>query len=579
MQLTNKDKEILSVHAIQRMCIGSKILDSDINYNDKTISWDGDIYLYNDSKLKKENLLKPIRVQLKSTGVEEFSGSKTTFSMGMDDISNYYKEGGTILFVVEVKDIDNVKVYYSNLVPVKLRNILNTMKSKNIKSKSIEVLELKKNTSRELEKVVQSFYRDIKKQSKYLVDNAVNIESDEDNIIVDCSIGDIVEPNFNKTYYSYKKIEQEGILLPKLDEFKLIQIKSNMYKKVSIGEKVFFENYSIVKSKDATELVFGDRISLDLGTSKLNFKINSSNLDNRLLNYEFIELLLESGKFDINGITLELEKENELSEDIYSDIKLMKDTKEVFDILGIDSSKVDLNKLDKQSEKNLLAIIDSVKYNKAINITPAIKTTTISKINLGEEFILILVKPQTETRRATRKCKVTSIFDNIFYVNGDSTKQITPYLLFDFESMGCINNNLQKAVVDIKKYEKQEWYLDILERYVINLINYYDKTNNKKYLATAMEVNDWMTSENILRENIRAINTLLINSKNRDLNIEEIELLKNIINTTCEKTVLISANILLGKYDIARDLFDTLDISEQNIFKEFPIYGLLEDME
>ena len=142
MQLTNKDKEILSVHAIQRMCIGSKILDSDINYNDKTISWDGDIYLYNDSKLKKENLLKPIRIQLKSTGVEDFSGSKTTFSMNIEDISNYYKEGGTILFVVEVKDIDNVKVYYSNLVPVKLKNILSTMKSKNIKSKSIEVLEL-----------------------------------------------------------------------------------------------------------------------------------------------------------------------------------------------------------------------------------------------------------------------------------------------------------------------------------------------------------------------------------------------------------------------------------------------------
>ena len=388
-----------------------------------------------------------------------------------------------------------------------------------------------------------------------------------------------MEPNFNTTYYAYKKIEQEGIFLPKLDEFKLIQIKSNMYNKVSIGKRVFFENYTIVKGEDATELVFGDRISLNLETSKLNFQINSSNLDNRLLNYEFIELLLESGKFDINGVTLELEKENELSEDIYSDIKLMKDTKEVFDILGIDSNKVDLNKLDKQSEKNLLAIIDSVKYNRAINITPAIKTTTILKINLGEEFIVILVKPQTETRRATRKCKVASIFDNIFYVNGDSTKQITPYLLFDFESMGCINNNLQKAVVDIKKYEKQEWYLDILERYIVNLINYYDKTHNKKYLAIAMEVNDWMTSENILRENIRAINTLLINSKNRDLNIEEIELLQSIINTTCEKTVLISANILLGKYDIARDLFDTLDISEQNVFKEFPIYGLLEDME
>lgn len=93
MQLTNKDKEILSVHAIQRLCIGSKILDSDINYNDKTISWDGDIYLYTNSKLKKENLLKPIRVQLKSTGVKEFNGAKRTFTMGIDDINNYYKEG------------------------------------------------------------------------------------------------------------------------------------------------------------------------------------------------------------------------------------------------------------------------------------------------------------------------------------------------------------------------------------------------------------------------------------------------------------------------------------------------------
>lgn len=42
------------------------------------------------------------------------------------------------------------------------------------------------------------------------------------------------------------------------------------------------------------------------------------------------------------------------------DIRLMQDTKEAFDILGVDSNKVNLNVLDKQAVKNLLVLIDSV---------------------------------------------------------------------------------------------------------------------------------------------------------------------------------------------------------------------------
>lgn len=38
----------------------------------------------------------------------------------------------------------------------------------------------------------------------------------------------------------------------------------------------------------------------------------------------------------------------------------MQDTKEAFDILGVDSNKVNLNVLDKQAVKNLLVLIDSV---------------------------------------------------------------------------------------------------------------------------------------------------------------------------------------------------------------------------
>ena len=71
------------------------ILDSYIDSNDKTPSWDGTVFVYKSEKKKKDNLAGRVPIQIK--GTEKVIVSDTAaFSCSIADLKNYYKDGGCI---------------------------------------------------------------------------------------------------------------------------------------------------------------------------------------------------------------------------------------------------------------------------------------------------------------------------------------------------------------------------------------------------------------------------------------------------------------------------------------------------
>lgn len=125
--LTNKDIEEIAVDSIKKVVRRSKILEAYIGENDKKPSYDGEIFLYKqDKSLVKGDFKNKIDVQVKGKVVKTFDEDSAKYNMEISDLKNYYSSRGAILFLVEIIDNDNVKIFYNKLLPVDLKGELNS---------------------------------------------------------------------------------------------------------------------------------------------------------------------------------------------------------------------------------------------------------------------------------------------------------------------------------------------------------------------------------------------------------------------------------------------------------------------
>ena len=117
-KLSNSMIEMISTGAIERLCMETERIKTNIIKNNTTPSWDGELFFYKTgaalNDFKKDDLIKKIQIQIKGTQVEHFSENTLKFKMDVSDLRNYYKNEGTLVFVVEIINKNNYKVFYND---------------------------------------------------------------------------------------------------------------------------------------------------------------------------------------------------------------------------------------------------------------------------------------------------------------------------------------------------------------------------------------------------------------------------------------------------------------------------------
>ncbi len=151
--------EQAAVNALLSEIEASDYLLSNISSGDKEPSWDGHIYLYNNTNHKKEHILGRAPVQVKGRSVTNLTkGDTKRFQVDKIDLENYRLSYGVIYFLVEIDGSKKKQIFYTSLLPLDLDEML----SKNHKGKlSIQFDKLKGN----LETVVYNFVKHSKKQA------------------------------------------------------------------------------------------------------------------------------------------------------------------------------------------------------------------------------------------------------------------------------------------------------------------------------------------------------------------------------------------------------------------------------
>ncbi|WP_061578538.1 DUF4365 domain-containing protein [Bacillus licheniformis] len=101
---------------------------SNITWNDKGISFDGEILVYNNKNLVKSNVVGEVRVQVKGTTTFKkiHKRDKIKHPVKKEDIEVYYKFGvGVFYFVVTINPTTlKRQAYYRMLAPFDLKMLL-----------------------------------------------------------------------------------------------------------------------------------------------------------------------------------------------------------------------------------------------------------------------------------------------------------------------------------------------------------------------------------------------------------------------------------------------------------------------
>lgn len=593
MALDSKAIETIAVSAVKNSIVLSEFLDPIISENDKEPSWDGFVYIYEDKSKKKSKLSGRIPIQVKGKECDDHSKNTISFPMSTVDLKNYLYDGGCILFVVYIKKngVAN-KIYYNELIPIKLRQLLKEAKNKN--SKTIYLKEFPSDNNRKAN-IFFSCLKNCKKQASFTECKIFSLEELEkqeniENIIIPFSslgYNNHINALINNEIYIYAKIKGSTALQP-IDIIPTnLHIKEEKEATITIDNKIFYSNYHVIKNVKETILCYGDsfRIIFNEKADSCRIKYKNSNKIRILAkDLDFALTYLDKGYFKVDDIeftqdykslnfpnfNIQIEQENLL---------FAKKIVQVLDMLGCDDD-IDINVLSDKDWMNLNILIEAFVDEKIIkglqdDLPPLVF------IDVGKLRFLVYLK----------KCKGKGsyrIFDffktNLSVVYEDEnnigekipTSQFSVLKVNDFLTLSNIDFDI--LLPSFKSIEHHYSIFDEANIFLLVLLNAYDRADDsrkEKLLKTCKDFSEWISEapEDKLNYEIRTLNVLQTIKRYRDFNNDEIRILYSIVeNGDTREDFIVGAYLLLGQQQAAEIHFEKMSEEEQNNFKEYPIY-------
>ncbi|MDU7968442.1 MAG: hypothetical protein E7J25_16470, partial [Paeniclostridium sordellii] len=384
-----------------------------------------------------------------------------------------------------ILNINEFKIFSRSLLPLDLKEILIGIKEKQQK-KTIELYE----TSIDelgIERVVMVFDRNVDKQPKMLVDKQLSIESINKNIKIDFDINNLNK--FGDEYYAYSFSNELGIEIPLKEKFKLEGVVQQLQGNISVDEKLYYNNYLSCTYKNRNIIEIGDKIILDFSRNKMLIEKPEGNLLTYINTLYMLRDIADKKHICIKGVKIDVGNKLDKFKIEYK-IKMIEDMIKALSMIGVDINEISLKDMDKQSDRNLQALVKGIIYEDTIYIKDGFKTITLTTINICGKKIFIAVEPVGDNEH-----KIIDVLNNDKYgifstdYNGENIR-ISPYLTIDEEDMDCININWRKAKESIMAISGNYGYKDLVNNFMLILLRYYDKSKNLSVLDLSRDLNE-----------------------------------------------------------------------------------------
>ena len=573
------DVEEIAVLAVRNEIVKySDTLVAYIDTKEKTPMWDGYIYVYKQNSKYKTNkeFEGKIGVQVKGKTVEKLSNGNSKYSIKVDYLRAYQKDRkGVLLFVVEIIDYANTKLFYANLLPVDLQEILSNVKE-NQKEVTIDIRPIKEKSSSSLKMICLNFLKNANEQMNIPIKNINEIQEIKEIKIPIVSEEKYFEDYlFNNDIYSYAidKETNAKIALPKLQE--LQKFSTNKVSVVVKGRQ-YYNNITFVKNKTEEYVLYGKSTKIFLNQNKITFKIKG-NVYERIHDTEFIIDLVKNKALTIDNKYMDLKvnvissEEKMYIENIKKDLERLKKIKNLFEKFNI-LFDVDLDNLSNTDWKNLDMLIYINDENRIEKITES-KLYNIKIAHYNIAFIAI-IDENNRTNIYNYFSDLSNIMKVFYYDEKKKEVPISVYINMKMTTLLEYSNiNFEVIKETFNSLDSNEETLERCNLWMLDVLNAYDQTKENKVLDLAKYINERIMEHR--NNNIDIVNKMQILKRLRDLSVDEKETLYTLREENKDMMMQCAIAILLeNKSDFER-FFSKLKNTEKDMFRNFPIFNLM----
>ena len=583
--MENDEIEELAVNIIEQEILKYSDLKSGIPKGDKGISWDGYITVFDGKGRNKSNFEYNINVQVKGRKVNKIRKGNNKFAIEKAHLINYQKQkNGTLLLVVDIIDRLNYQIYYANLLPVDLKQLIENNTSKAKKPKvSILIRPVKESSSSSLNNICKNFVLNSKMQMGIPIKDLSElkkVKSVEFKVIAEK--GKHFDYILNNDVYEYAILDDELRTMVALPKGDLIMIQNTIQGNIQINNKIFYSSYLLTRHKEYETITIGKGITFNLNNRKIHFDFQGT-LQERIKDMEFFVNLIKYRTVTINGAILYLVNDNVDKkkiigeyQDKITDLKILRDK---FLEMKIDF-KEDIDKLDKKDKNNLL-LFKKIFCDNEVPVNLNIRPDSIYYIKIGNCYIAILAQKEKNS-----KLKIYNYFENLNNVinivvakEGEKLSdenRTSPYFIMNCDDVLKYSNFNADVIFAslslIKNYKNQFGYINA---FMLELLKAYDKNNKRQDIFNlAKKINDLLMQQELNITN--QLNNFQIIKRKR--NLEDIEKnnlidLRNNLETDDFFNQCGIAILLENKADYDY-YYNLMDKTEKDLFNEFPIVHL-----
>lgn len=599
------DIEKLATSAVTSSLSKTEHLSSYLAEGDKEPSWDGNIYIHEDSKHSKKNL-KKIPAQIKGKLADGEINETIKYPVDILDLKAYQQNGGSFYFVVYIdKNTGNtLQIYYASLLPFKITQMLKG--KENTTSLSISFKKFP-NDNDEKTELLLNFYDDAVKQISFAGKDLPTIEElEEKGILESLTIqytglaSDDVISSFprvveGKDLFVYANVKDMPIPIPvELHEnVSKFTINKKVNTSVYVGETKYFEFYYVTTTAEEITIqignclwmVFSNKVGAN-NTYKAKTKIAiKGTLNQRLNGIPFIDALIKSKSFRIGQITIPVDFEIEKLKNIHYDefdktLESLQRYKRVFDKLHI-KKDLDIEKCTNGDFNRLNALVAAIEDNATIyGFQFQSDFPTIINFHVANLCVMLLCEKTNDNG-----CKLFDYFGktiDIVALDAEENHQHTSqYSILKKENFENADNMNYTSIVDGFKsvYPMNYHNTDLANLVMLEMIKAYDEEPNTELLSSIEELCNWLlTQTDYIDSDIEIINQLQIIIRKRELTFNEKQKLVQIVNSSKEPLHRAGAFILLGERAEAENILSSIDENTLRYFKEYPIYHIYDKM-
>lgn len=598
-RIGKKKIEAAARSAVEEVFQDCDRIDVEITTNDKTIAWDGYLYLYDSPEQTKNAYYGKIPVQVKGISHPVNHPENISYSIQKADLKAY-KDEGIAFFVVYIDNNHNHEktVYYVLLAPMEIKGLLKDIGEN--KSKSIRMEKMCQNGDKRVDSTLRLFYDDCKRQKSTVDSPIISFEdlkelgNPELTVFGYASSSEPLPRLLAKNdFYVYANVGKGKInsLYPVGTSKCSIVVSGEYNNPVSVGGKIFFNHYSITNNRENDVITIGNCITMTLPYDdsllknvNVHFDGTKNTLSETLNELEFLLALENDRHLIIASCDFDMTKVEDQGSTVISGLrslrapyeKLLK-LKKALDVLHV-KEDLDLRLLKKEDERLIDILIQAfVEKKEVVENKPVGMFVEMTICNVC--VFVFAIKTGDNTYR------IEDVFNPPFQLQGslgDGIYPITPCSVLNKERVLKYSNIDFEQILPSFKANLRENpnCLQLASSLGVSLLSAYDEQGVKqeRLIHIASELFEWMLEEEA-DEQLKVKHKLnLIQAKKRmsQLSDDDKETLYNTIESTSSDEIKFAAYLLLDDNAFAMRSFNRLDLGEQENYRTLPIFHFVK---